>query len=460
MPQATCIQATSVSVDSFTQLTVTEAAGALPPGLYSIRASLASGASGTLPNSFQVLSNAAPNLATSLALPGSIGYHVPATIYSQYGNTGDAAMLAPLLVLTPTQNGNQGAFLTLDSTLVAQGLWTSATPNGFAHSVQLLGFGQTPGMLQPGESYDVPIYYAGWQQPWNFSYPPVYWNLGVIQASDPTTVDWSSLEYSMQPSSIPADAWNAIFTVFTAQVGNTWGGYVTMLDNNAAYLGRLGLNVGDVSKLLAFQFMQDDGLCPLRTLASSVDASVPTPGLPLTFSRSFGERISQRYALGPLGRGWSHNWQYSLSQGSDGTITIFGPGGSQRVFQPDSRGPVAEPLAQLSVISRNGYFAQAGDYGTLASAGGGAYTLTEKSGLLYYYRTDGKLGYVQDLNNNRITLGYIGGLLTSLTHSSGQNVQISYNGAGLIQTVTDSFGHQTGAHLRRRKSAPDRRAVL
>ena len=215
----------------------------------------------------------------------------------------------------------------------------------------------------------MPVYYAGWQQPWNFSYPPVNWNLGVIQANDPTPVDWSTLGVAMQPSSMPSDAWNAIFSAFTSQVGSTWGGYVTMLDNNASYLGRLGLNVVDIGKLLNFQFMQADGLCPLRTLASSVDASVPAPRLPLTFTRSFGEPISQRYSVGPFGRGWSHNWQYSLSQGSDGTVTIFGPGKSQRVFQLDTRG---------------GYFTQAGDFGTLAPASGGAFTLTEKAGLLYY----------------------------------------------------------------------------
>jgi len=442
-------QATSVSVDSFTQLTVTEAAGALPPGLYSISATLGSGASGTLPNSFQLLSNAAPNLVTSLTLPNSIGYHIPATIYPEYCNNGDASMPAPLLVLTayqyPTggplspqtgngtpsasQTENQGAFLTLDSTLVKQGLWTSAEPAGFSHSVQFLGSGQTPGILQAGECDQTPIFYAGWQQPWDFSYPPVYWHLGVIQASDPTPVDWSSVESSMQPSTIPADAWDAIFSVFSNQAGTTLGGYVSMLDNDASYLGRLGLNVSDIGKLLTFQFMQADALNPLYTLASSVDASIPTPGLPLTFSRTFGERISQRYALGAFGRGWSHNWQYSLSQGSDGTVTILGPGGSQRVFQPNTQS--------------GGYWAQTGDYGTLASAGGGAFRLTEKSGLAYYYAANGTLSYLQDLNGNTITLGYTGGLLTSVNHSSGQRIQLGYNAAGLIQTVTDNYGHQT-----------------
>jgi YD repeat-containing protein len=117
-----------------------------------------------------------------------------------------------------------------------------------------------------------------------------------------------------------------------------------------------------------------------------------------------------------------------LQQGTNGVVTILGPVGSIRVFQSDARG---------------GYFAQPGDYGTLAPTGTGAYTLTEKTGLLYFYNANGQLSYVQDLNNNTVTLGYTGPLLTSLTHSSGQYIQMAYNAAGLIQTVIDNFGHQT-----------------
>ena len=277
-------------------------------------------------------------------------------------------MPAPLLVLTVQQNGQQLALLTLDGTLLHNGLFTSAQPSGFSHSEQFLACGLTPGVLQPGESFQVPVYWAGWQAALA-GHSSLNWNLGIVKADDPTPIDWSSLETTMQPSTISADAWNAIWLAFTSQVGSTWGSYVTMLDNNAAYLGRQGLYVVDISKLLAFQFMQVDGLNPLRTLANSVDVSVATPGLPLTFSRSFGESISQRYAFGSLGRGWSHNWQYSLQIGTDGTVTIFGPSGSQRSFQPNT----------LS----GGYFSQAGDYGVLSTAGGGAFTLTEKSGLLY-----------------------------------------------------------------------------
>jgi len=46
-----------------------------------------------------------------------------------------------------------------------------------------------------------------------------------------------------------------------------------MLDENAAYLGRLGERVVDVSQLLSSSFMQADGLGPVRTLSAAVDAA-------------------------------------------------------------------------------------------------------------------------------------------------------------------------------------------
>ncbi|MCX6924165.1 MAG: hypothetical protein NT154_13285, partial [Verrucomicrobia bacterium] len=88
------------------------------------------------------------------------------------------------------------------------------------------------------------------------------------------------------------------------------------------------------------------------------------------------------------------------------------------------------------------YFTQAGDHGTLSSLGGGAFQLSEVNGLAYIFSADGTLNYVVDPNGNRITAGYTGGQLTSLTHSSGQYLQIGYFGNGRIQTVTDSLNRQ------------------
>ena len=424
----TSFPAASASVDSFTHISATFASNTLPAGVYSVVVTAPAGGSTTLSNVFQALSEGAPNFTSSVVAPWLVAPGIPATAYGVYANTGNAPMPAPLVVMTAEQNGIQGGVLGLDPSLLVQAVWTTAQqPIGFGTSAQFLASGKTPGILQPGEALSLPVYWATFGGTLIHD-PLVYWNLGVLYASNSTPIDWPSLESAMQPSGIPSDAWNAIFTALTNEVGSTWGDYVTTFDSDAAYLGRLGLNVQDITKLLPFQIMQADGLCPIQTLASSVDASVIAPGLSLTFSRSYGERISQRYAMGPLGRGWSHNWQYSLQQGNDGTVTIFGPGCSQRIFQPDKRG---------------GYFNQAGDYGTLAADGSGGYTLTEKTGAVSEYAANGTLNYIQDLNGNRITLGYSGGLLTSLTHSSGQYIQLAYNGAGLIQTITDQLGHQT-----------------
>jgi len=236
------------------------------------------------------------------------------------------------------------------------------------------------------------------------------------------------LKPEMRPDTISEEAWDPIWSNFVAEVGTTWGDYLTMLDDNAAYLGRLGQQVLDVGQLLGFEFMQADGLAPGSYLASGIDAWAESPGLPLAFGRAFPQTISQRYETGPLGRGWSHNWDFSLDVGDDGTVTITGPSATRRTFLPDIRG---------------GYFPQPGDYATLTDLGGGAFSLREKGGLLTEFRADGKLDYAEDTNGNRITAGYTGEQLTSLTHSSGATLLLDYDAQGMITSVTDPLGPGT-----------------
>jgi len=423
-------RAASASADSFTQLTATFDLNAVPVGMYALRVSSPTWGTNALAKAFEVLPASAPKLETGLIVPSQLGYHHVATIYVEYRNIGNAAMPAPLLVLTATQGGREGAFLTLQDHRLLEGFRTSADPEGFSHSIQILASGDTPGVLQPGDSVRVPVYYAGWQKPWDFSYPTFNFNLGVITATDTTVADWTTLKTTMRPATINAEAWEVIWAGFRSQVGTTWGDYVKMLDDNASYVGRLGQRVLDVGQLLAFEFLQADGLSPLRTLASAVDAAVEAPGLPLVFSRSFAEAISRRFELGPLGRGWSHNWQYSLGMAADGTVTVLGPGGSRRVFQPDGS-------------HAGSYFPQSGGHATLTPSAGGAFSLREPAGLTRAFRTDGKLDYVQDPNGNRITCGYSGSLLTGLTHSSGQHLTIGYGDAGRITSVTDRLNRPT-----------------
>ncbi|MBI1915416.1 MAG: hypothetical protein HYS12_11870 [Planctomycetes bacterium] len=351
----TAYPASTTSVDSFTRLTATFAAGAVPPGVYTVRVSRPGGDTAELPAAFRVTAGGAADLRTNLVVPSNVGRHTLATLSVEYTNAGDVAMPSPLLVL----HGSDRALLTLDPAVWVRGLWTPGQPLGFSDTVQFLASGATPGVLQPGESGRVTVYFAGLQQPWDLSDTQVDFNLGVVSADSTAAMDWGPLE-------------------------------ATLLDRET-------------------------------------DASVDAPGLALTFDRMYGADLVRRYELGPLGRGWSYNWQSSLRQDADGTVRITGPGGAVRVFQPDSRG---------------GYFAQAGDFATLTADGGG-FRLRETDGTTTAFNADGTLAHVEDANGNRINAGYTAGRLTSLTHSSGQSLQIAYNAAGRISTVTDSAGRQS-----------------
>ena len=196
---------------------------------------------------------------------------------------------------------------------LVEGFWTSAMPEGFANSVQFLASGATPGLLQPGESGRVPVYYAGWQQPWDFGYPPIYFNLGVLTADNTNLVDWVALKDDMRPSSLTAEQWEPVFWNLVAANRHDLGRLREDAQRQRPLPDRLGERVTDIRELLGFEVMQASGLSVTRTLASAVDAQVQTPGLPLTFTRSFSTDIPSHFRLGRFGRGWSDNWDRSLT---------------------------------------------------------------------------------------------------------------------------------------------------
>ncbi|MGD9731944.1 MAG: right-handed parallel beta-helix repeat-containing protein, partial [Desulfamplus sp.] len=419
--------ADSVEVDSFDSATALFTAGKLPPGTYSVKVSN-NNKSDELPSVLEIIEGGTPKFETRLVLPSAFGYHQLATVYVEYENTGNASMPAPLLVVTASQNGKAGAMMTLDQTRLSSGFWTSVMPEGFANSVQFIASGKIPGVLQPGESGRVPVYYAGWQQPWDISYPPFNWNVLVLDANNTSPVAWADLKDDMYPSYIRQDAWDIVWNNFTSQAGTTWGDYVAMLSRNALYLHRQGEKVDDITNLLSLSFRQADGLNPMSILAGSTDAAVQSSGLELIFQRQFVQPISRRFEIGALGRGWAHNWHYALTKRADGTVEIVDMSGTPRIFQPDSRYP-------------NSYIAQPGDYGKLQTVSG-RYILKESDGTVKSFSSDGKLEYIEDTNANRISCVYAANHLIELTHSSGQTLELAYTG-DYISSVTDSSGRKT-----------------
>ena len=154
---------------------------------------------------------------------------------------------APVLLLESSVPSDVPLF-TLNAALRTSGFWTSAIPQGYSSTVQILASGKVPGVLEPGESFTVPVYYAGMVQPWDFSHSTFSFRIRVFTPTDNTAFDWSSLQAGTQPPGIPNAAWNVIYGGLVSQLGTTLGGYVQLLDNEAAYLGRLGENISDIGQ--------------------------------------------------------------------------------------------------------------------------------------------------------------------------------------------------------------------
>ena len=69
--------------------------------------------------------------------------------------------------------------------------------------------------------------------------------------------------------------------------------------------------------------------------------------------------------------------------------------------------------------------------------------MQEPNGLTWVFRPDGLMSNVEDLNGNRITAGYTGLQLTSLTHSNGESFSLAYDSQGRLTRLTDQAGRVT-----------------
>jgi RHS repeat-associated protein len=407
-------------------LSATLPANTLPAGTYSVRITDSLGNSQTMPAALAVTAGGTGILSTKLLVPDPVGYHQPSILYVQYSNTGTAPLAAPLLVLTATQKGQQGAFLSLDSSLAGLGYVSDNTPAGFSPTVQFVANGSIPGVLEPGESVTLPVYYAGWlHTEWDFSRPPIEFTLGELDTTNTTAIDWSSYAAGLRPSTINQAAWNVIAPILTANLGSTWGQYLQTLNNDVFYLASIGQPTTDLNELLAFEIEKANAIYSTRMLDSVTAADLPGPGMDLVFQQSYQQSISGRYTEGILGFGWTTNWDISAATMPNGDVRIENDGTSQYFsLQPD-----------------RSFLAQSNDQGVTLSMSSGAYLVTEPDGASYRFNPNGTLKYLEDVHGNKITAGYSAqNQLVTLTDSNGEYLDLTYNSKGLLATLADSTG--------------------
>ena len=81
-------------------------------------------------------------------------------------------------------------------------------------------------------------------------YPSLdYYNIGDAGQTQ-FSMDWSSVEAEFRPASIPADAWDAVWTNFLTSVGSNVAQFHTRLDVDANYLSQFGEYDYDIASLL------------------------------------------------------------------------------------------------------------------------------------------------------------------------------------------------------------------
>ncbi len=296
----------------------------------------------TDPGAFTVTTGTPGKLSVTMSEPSAIRPGRTGTVIVDYSNTGGSDIPAPLFVLTATN-----ASLELPGSVVPAGA-----------TLDFLGINPTgpAGVLPPGASGTAVVDFTSTSlMSSENSGGLIQFNLAEVP-EDSTPIDWSSQESALQPSNIPDSAWGAVFANFVASVGSTTGQYVAALDADATYLSQLGESTGDVSRLLGFEILKADAFYTTATLATVTDASYPTPGaVPLDFVRQFNASIGGRDQSGPLGDGWTDNWQISVAADAQGNVTITDDGTTAYfVLQPDGS-----------------YMAMPGDYDTLTLVAGG-----------------------------------------------------------------------------------------
>jgi len=181
---------------------------------------------------------------------------------------------------------------------------------------------------------------------------------------------------------------------------------------------------------------------PINVISGSMvrnetDVIVPCPGLDLEFRRSYNSGLGS--VDGPLGPGWTHMYDWHLTE-------------TARVFEAEELS-----LTNLCIQVRNGE----GRTFTLTKAGTNGYwrscrenswlmlrttndecRLRIPGGMEHLFDTNGVLTEISDSWLNTVIFAYTNSyptnLLTSVEHSNGQRLNLSYQGNKLVHVGTPS----------------------
>jgi RHS repeat-associated protein len=153
-------------------------------------------------------------------------------------------------------------------------------------------------------------------------------------------------------------------------------------------------------------------------------------GPALDFTRAYNSLAPES---GPLGYGWTHNYNVRLAIDPADTpaseVTRVSEGGRSVIFVRNLDGSYARPPGVFETLVRNG---------------DGTFTLSRKDQVKFNFTSMGKLQSVVDRNNNRVDLLYDGsGLLDRATDSDGRYLDFTNDPQARVRRIDEQLGDAT-----------------
>ncbi len=150
------------------------------------------------------------------------------------------------------------------------------------------------------------------------------------------------------------------------------------------------------------------------------DFSIKTPGPELGFRRSYN---SQSNYNGPLGYGWTHNYNLFIEDQGN-RVVVWDADGKALYFEKEGGGNFTADVLVYDTLTQE-------------EGGAGDYVLTRKNNTICRFSSQGRLQSIKDLNDNQITLTYSGTLLTGVSNNFGKEITFTYRQNSKIETVSD-----------------------
>ena len=275
--------AQNVALLSYLKLNATFDKSKIPAGTYTVRATGKSGATVQKEKAFTKYAVEQAVWESRITAPSALNSSLITSILVEYSNTGNVPMVAPIVVVAATQNGNEGAFLT--SSIDALNTFYknrqyNELPEGFGHEIEFLANGAVPGMIMPGETIRTTIYYAGWLADGSWDdFSRTTFTVSSYQPDETTEVDWVSELFDVLTDEDMA-AMSGYLDMTGETLGHTWGEYVVNLNNVSSRMSEYyGDRIIDIPTLQGYLLDEaydkwQESLVP-QTASMAMAASVP-----------------------------------------------------------------------------------------------------------------------------------------------------------------------------------------